>query len=139
VSVAVWNSIGNGAMKALLRSPAHSLVSGAFMLITVTGRKTGRRYTTPVNYVQDGELLTVLSWRERSWWRNVRGGAPVTVRLRGKNRSAFACVAAEGRRVGPAVRDYFQRLRHRRMSDTEATAYAEDKVILEVRLDAGDG
>jgi len=126
-------------MKALLRSPAHGLLSGAFMLITVTGRKTGRRYTTPVNYVRDGDLLTVLSRRKRSWWRNVRGGAPVTLRLRGKDRGAFACVAAEGTRTGPAVRDYFQRLRHREMSDAEAAADAEDTVIVEVRLDAGDG
>lgn len=54
------------------------------MLITVTGRKTGKKYTTPVNYVQDGDVLSVLSHAHRTWWRNLRGGAPVKIVFRGK-------------------------------------------------------
>ncbi|MBX3015468.1 MAG: nitroreductase family deazaflavin-dependent oxidoreductase [Caldilineaceae bacterium] len=76
--------IGNPLMKWLLRSPWHTVASQEVMLITFTGRKTGKRYTTPVNYVQDGEVLSVLSHARRTWWRNLRGGAPVTIVLRGK-------------------------------------------------------
>jgi len=74
----------NPLMKLLLRSPWHGVASNEIMLITVTGRKSGKPYTTPVNYVRDGEVLSVLTHSHRTWWRNLRGGAPVTIVLRGK-------------------------------------------------------
>ena len=77
--------IGNGFMRAILRSPLHGLVSNNVMLITFTGRKSGRTYTTPVNYVRDGEALIILSQGDRTWWKNLRGGAPVFVRLQGQD------------------------------------------------------
>jgi deazaflavin-dependent oxidoreductase (nitroreductase family) len=52
------------------------------MLITFSGRKSGKTYTTPVNYVWDDHTLLVVSPKDRLWWRNLRGGAPVTVRVR---------------------------------------------------------
>ena len=38
--------LGNLFVASMLRSPLHGLLSGSVMLITVTGRKSGRRYTT---------------------------------------------------------------------------------------------
>jgi deazaflavin-dependent oxidoreductase (nitroreductase family) len=76
--------LANPLMKLLLRSPWHSVASSEIMLITVTGRKSGKPYTTPVNYVRDGDVLSVLSHSRRTWWRNLRGGAPVTIVLQGK-------------------------------------------------------
>jgi deazaflavin-dependent oxidoreductase (nitroreductase family) len=78
----------NSIMAWLLRSPLHGLISRSFMLITFTGRKSGRVYTTPVNYVRDGDVLSVVSFRHRTWWRNLRGGAPVTVRVQGQDLQA---------------------------------------------------
>ncbi len=65
-----------------LKSPLHAIM-GETMLITVAGRKTGRKITVPVNYYKEGDDLWVLTSRDRTWWRNVRGGAPVEVRLHG--------------------------------------------------------
>src|SRR4028118_1236877 len=48
----------------------------------ITGRKTGKQYTIPISYIQDGDLLTC--YTASVWWKNVRGGAPVTVVLRGQ-------------------------------------------------------
>lgn len=84
--------IGNPMLKWLLRSPWHAAASNEVLLITVTGRKTGKRYTTPVNYVRDGEVLSVLSHAHRTWWRNLRGGAPVTIVLQGKTIKTIATV-----------------------------------------------
>lgn len=70
----------NPIMASLLRSPLHGWISGNTMLISVRGRKTGRRLTTPVNYVRVGDELLVVSFRSRTWWRNLRG-RPVTVEL----------------------------------------------------------
>ena len=64
-----------------LRSPFHVL-RGETMLLTVTGRKTGRKITLPVNYDRDGDDLWILSSRDRTWWRNLLHGGAVEVRLR---------------------------------------------------------
>lgn len=73
----------NPVVRLLLRSPLYRLLPGV-MLITVTGRSTGRRFTTPVQYVREGNQVFVLSRAYRTWWRNLRGGADVHLRLRGK-------------------------------------------------------
>jgi hypothetical protein len=74
----------NAIITAILRSPMHALLSLNLMLITYTGRKSGRRVTVPVTYVRDADTLWVISKRERAWWRSLIGGAEVTLRLRGK-------------------------------------------------------
>lgn len=62
------------------------------MLITVTGRRSGRVYTIPVGYQQDGSVITVLASeaRTKQWWRNFETPAAVTLRLRGKEREGVA-------------------------------------------------
>jgi hypothetical protein len=74
----------------LLRSPLHRLLSLNMMLITYTGRKSGKKLSVPVSYVRDENTLWVLSLRRRTWWRSLQGGAPVTLRLRGKDVPAQA-------------------------------------------------
>ena len=80
-------------MRLLLRSPLHPLVSGRLALITVTGRRSGRRFTFPVGYERDGDLVTItVGWpQQKLWWRNLRGeGAPVLLRLQGEERKGHA-------------------------------------------------
>jgi hypothetical protein len=55
------------------------------MLITFTGRKSGKTYTTPVNYVWDDHTLLAVSPTDHLWWGNLRGSAPVTVCVRGQS------------------------------------------------------
>lgn len=102
---AVANRTLNPLLAALLRSPAHALVSGRHALITVTGRRSGRRFTFPVWYRQQGDHVTIeVGWPERKhWWRNLREEAPVELVLRGVRRSGRA--RAEGdERSGVKVR-----------------------------------
>jgi deazaflavin-dependent oxidoreductase (nitroreductase family) len=68
-------------MKFLLRSPIHGMVSKTVLLITFTGRKSGKSFTTPVDYSQEGDQVSLFS--HANWWKNLRGGAPVTVRIQG--------------------------------------------------------
>ncbi len=79
----------NRGMRLLLRSPAHGAVSKKILLLTFTGRHTGKRYTTPLSYVRADER-TILAGTESPWYRNLLGGAPVTVRVRGEERSGTA-------------------------------------------------
>jgi deazaflavin-dependent oxidoreductase (nitroreductase family) len=80
-----WQKLYNPIVIWLLRSPLHELMGNSTMLITFAGRKSGKTYTTPVNYVWDDHSLLVVSPRDRLWWRNLRGGAPVTVYVRGQS------------------------------------------------------
>jgi deazaflavin-dependent oxidoreductase (nitroreductase family) len=75
----------NPIMRFLLRSPLHGLWSGSLMLITFTGRKSGRQFTTPVRYVRDDDKVYAFTAKENQWWRNLRGGADVVLRTRGQD------------------------------------------------------
>lgn len=81
---------GNNFMSWVLRSPFHGVLSNSMMLITVTGCKTGRKYTTPVGYFRDGNDLWILTSRDRTWWKNLRGGAEVDLSLKRKQTRGFA-------------------------------------------------
>src|SRR6266540_2806774 len=74
-------SILNVPMRLLLRLPFPTLLSGRLMLISFTGRKTGKAYRQPLSYVQqDNTLLTPGGGK---WKLNLRDGQPVRIRLRG--------------------------------------------------------
>jgi deazaflavin-dependent oxidoreductase (nitroreductase family) len=96
VSVDTLLSRLNPLIAALLRSPLHPLLSPGLLLLTVTGRRTGQRYSIPVGYQRDGDDVVVLvsEARRKQWWRNYREPGPVSVRLRGADRSGRAELVA---------------------------------------------
>jgi F420H(2)-dependent quinone reductase len=69
----------------LLRSPLHWVWSHDLMLITFTGRKSGREFTTPVRYLRHEETIWCFTSSANRWWRNLHGGADVSLRVRGKD------------------------------------------------------
>ena len=100
---------GNDFMAWVLRSPFHGLLSNGMMLITVTGRKTGRSYTTPVGYYEEGGYLWVITSRDRTWWKNLQGGAVVELLLKRKPVQGFADVDLDAASVEARMVEY---LRH---------------------------
>lgn len=101
---------GNDFMDWVLRSPFHRMLSETMLLITVTGRKTGRKYTTPVEYFEQDGYLWVLTRRERTWWRNLKGGAEVSLCLKRKAVSAFGETIECASEVEAALKTYAQRM-----------------------------
>ena len=96
----VINQTVNRFTRPLLRSPAHGVLSDKLLLLTFTGRKTGRRFSIPMNYTEQGDkiLLVPQSPERKTWWRNLRGeGAPVRVRLRGTDRTGWAVATGDER------------------------------------------
>ncbi len=89
--------IVNQTMKLVLRSPMHGLVSKTTLLITFTGRKSGKTYTTPVSYSQFGDQVYVFT--HATWWKNLRRGAPVTLRIRGRELQGLAEPVAEDKQA----------------------------------------
>ncbi len=78
-------NIGNRIMTWMVRSPLGRLTGEGMAVITVRGRKTGREISTPINVTREGDIFTVVSSRERTWWRNVRDGARATLQTGGKS------------------------------------------------------
>jgi deazaflavin-dependent oxidoreductase (nitroreductase family) len=72
--------MGSPVVRWILSGKSHSLMSRRLLLVSFTGRKTGRSYTTPVSYVRDGNELLIPGGGK--WWKNLAGG-PVRVRLQG--------------------------------------------------------
>jgi len=86
------NRVANPFVSALLRSPLHAVISRRVMLITVYGRKSGRRFSTPVEYRWVGGKVEVRSFRGRTWWRNLGADRPVEMLLQGHKRTGFGIV-----------------------------------------------
>ncbi len=100
---------GNDFVKFFLRTPLYVFM-GDTMLITITGCKTGKQYTTPVGFYRENGSLWVLTSRERTWWRNVLQGAEVSLLLRGKSVRAFAQAELDERAVEQHLRDYVRHI-----------------------------
>lgn len=87
----------NHAMRLVLSSPVHGVVSKTVLLISFTGRKSGKTYTTPVSYSQDRDQVSIFT--HALWWKNLRNGAPVTLRIRGRELRGLAEPVAEDKRA----------------------------------------
>jgi deazaflavin-dependent oxidoreductase (nitroreductase family) len=108
----------NPAICVLLRSPFHGLLSGQILLLTYTGRKSGRRYTLPVGYIRDDDALLVVSQHSelKHWWRNLRDGTPVTLLLRGQRVIARPDVIEDATAVAAEVQRLIAQLGPREAS-----------------------
>jgi F420H(2)-dependent quinone reductase len=73
----------NVPMRAVLRLPFATPLTGGLMLVSYTGRRTGRSYRQPVSYVCDGD--TLLTPGGGKWKLNLRDGEPVHLRVRGRD------------------------------------------------------
>ena len=97
----------NPVMRLLLRSPFHSLMSKSLMLITFTGRKSKRLFTTPVRYVRVGDSVRCYTNSETLWWRNLQGGAEVTLRIEGEEKRYRAeAIHDEPAKIREALQHY---------------------------------
>jgi deazaflavin-dependent oxidoreductase (nitroreductase family) len=96
--MAVRRPRGNAFVLAVLRSPAHRLLSSVAIELRYTGRRSGRQYVLPVQYARtDGRLVVAPQRPELStWWRNFRTPQPVTVLVRGRLREGTARVVGPG-------------------------------------------
>ncbi|MFI7666559.1 nitroreductase/quinone reductase family protein [Nocardia sp. NPDC049526] len=94
---------GDAIVRFILRSPLHPLLSKRLLIITVSGRKTGREYANPVGYAEhEGHLLigTAANWRN-----NLIPDVPVRILLRGTNIQAAHEVITDEPRAATLYRE----------------------------------
>jgi deazaflavin-dependent oxidoreductase (nitroreductase family) len=91
--------VANKVVKGLLRSPLHPVLSRTVDVVGYTGRRSGRRFSTPTQYVASGDDVIILVGHPetKTWWRNFRDAHDLDVLVRGRWRpmTARAIVGAE--------------------------------------------
>ena len=102
-------NVGNLFVRAIATSLLHPLLGPGVGVITVTGRKTGRPITTPINVLPDGGRLTVVSLRQRTWWRNLRCARPASLQLAGRQVTVRGEVLETPSDVAQGLTQFFAR------------------------------
>ena len=92
-------------MRSVLAGRLHATMSRNLMLVSFTGRSSGRVYMTPVSYVREGDDLLVPGGGR--WWKNFGAGA-ASVRLEGVWRRVTPEVISEPRAMAEALRRMIQ-------------------------------
>ena len=96
----------NSITEWLLKSPLQGMFSGNTMIIHYTGRKSGKTYHLPVDYLQIKKTLITISFKRRTWWRNLRGGAKVTLLFQGKRVPAYSQVVEDDQGVVDGLQEF---------------------------------
>lgn len=139
--MSIRTSLMNAMPRLVLSSPAHRLLSGRYLVLEFTGRKTGRVYSTPVAYRQHGDRLLIST--DSPWWRNLAGGESVTVRLRGVRRvgtsvQVTGTEAVDALRELATIRGYPRAAGMTRVGgvvpDAEIVSAADRRVVLAIEL-----
>jgi deazaflavin-dependent oxidoreductase (nitroreductase family) len=136
---------GNRFMSWILRSPFHGVLSKGMMLITVTGRKSGKKYTTPVGFYRNGECLWILTSRDRTWWRNLQGGAGVELFLQRKTMNGFGELELNDAEVQKRLVEYIHevpqaarslriRMEDGKLNGEDVARVAKDRLFVKIKL-----
>ena len=99
----VYNSFSS----RILRSSFNGIMSGSTLLITVTGRKTGKKISTPVNYVSAGNEIIITSDQQKNWWHNLRENKSVTILLKNQEFNTEARLVESGDELLLYLEKYF--------------------------------
>lgn len=74
-------------------SPLGPWLKRSLTIVTYTGRRSGRTFSTPVAFRRDGDrvIIGVMMPERKRWWRNfLDGGGPIMIELDGANRAGHA-------------------------------------------------
>ena len=90
------------------------LAGNPMLLLTTTGRKTGKPRTTPLQYMKDGENMVVVASnggnaRHPAWWFNIDANADAAVQV-GKEKKRVRAETAdeeERGRLWPLLREAY--------------------------------
>ena len=99
----------NVVMRPLLRT---GMMKSNLCLLRYEGRKSGKRYETPLSYVRDGDTVTLLSSYNTSWWKNfVAESRPVEVEIGGERHAGSArALTTDSEEFRTGVRDFLTAL-----------------------------
>lgn len=88
-------SLGNTSAITVLLAPPYGRLRHHLLLLSFQGRRSGRAFTLPLSYTQEGEMVHCFTRRKGNWWKNLRGSIPVTVELEGRTWQGKASAVAD--------------------------------------------
>ena len=139
----------NPVMRGLLRSPLHGITSHNIGIVHFTGRKSGRRLSTPLSYTREGDVVRLLSNHSTRWWLNFRG-ENVRVEMEiARRRHPGTAVLLEGdsEALREGVRKFIHALprdarvyglkldANRNVIESSLAAVAGELILVEIQLD----
>ena len=99
----------NPIVKRILRSPLHGVLSKNTLLLEFTGRKSGRKLSTPVSYYSTDGVAHCFTRKSFNWWNNLESGEPVYVTIKGKRHPVTPEVEAENSEIKGQALSHFLR------------------------------
>lgn len=75
--------IALGVQVFLLRRGWMGKASDIIMVITTTGRKTGRKTTIPIGYKREGDYVYAINKGISNWFRNVQTNGEAVIEIKG--------------------------------------------------------
>lgn len=152
INKGVFQQLSNRFVSWILRSSFHGVfgLDRVAMVLTYTGRKSGQRYTLPLAYTRNGQIVTTFAlFTNTVWWKNLRGDAVVTVRVAGRDYKGHAEIVTDPEEVTAGLlkfvahnpqmtsRGYYALPRNSSgQIDTDALREtAESRVMVTIRLD----
>jgi len=112
----------NSFIKYIVNSRLHLLLGPNFAVLSVTGRKSGRTISFPVNTFRQDDAFNVITLRKRTWWRNLQSEPRALLRIGGRAFGVSAEIVESQDAVSEFLKQYF-------------TANPDLAKYLEVRLD----
>lgn len=104
-------SVGNTLTTGMLKSPLHGVMSKGLLVLEYEGRRSGKRYEVPLQYIEDDGTLYIWAGNagQKTWWRNFTKPAPVRAQLRGEEVAATASLVDDPARRAELLRAYVDR------------------------------
>jgi len=100
--------IANFFIKTIVHSPLNPILGSSFAVISVRSLKTGKLCSTPINVTaRNGEYI-VISYRRRTWWRNLRSGKPAELTAGGSTFPVTGKVVEGPNEVMSGLAKYFR-------------------------------
>ena len=83
----------------ILDSPFHFILSKNLLALTFYGRKTGKKYKTPLSYLKKDDNIFCFTDRPNIWWRNLILQSEVEISLKGNRVRCLAIAELESESI----------------------------------------
>jgi hypothetical protein len=118
----------NSLMRWALTTPVlQSMIGQGVALLSFKGHKTGKPYTIPVSYQREDDVVTIITKRQRNWWRNFESSKDVELRLAGRDYIGEAEIEPDD----PDTLEFMVEYLEKRPIDAKAYGLAKDEVTRE--------
>ncbi len=118
----------NSWMRWALNTPGlQRMIGQGVALLKFQGRKSGKLFSIPVSYDRQGDIVTIITKRQREWWHNFESPIEVEIRLAGRMHTGTAKIQTDADQTLQFMIEYLKK----RPIDAKAYGLARDKITRE--------